>query len=102
MGDTGWRLSPAYDLDPVPAEIKPRTLSTTITFDSSVASLELALEVAEEFGLKPNQAKAVVREVCAAVAQWKPTAKQMGIIDKAIAKMASAFEHSDLELARKI
>ncbi len=102
MGGSGWRLSPAYDLNPVSVEIKPRTLSTTITFDSSAASLELALEVAEEFGLKPNQAKAVVREVCGAVAQWKQTAKQYGINDKAMAKMASAFEHSDLEMARKL
>lgn len=101
-GGAGWRLSPAYDLNPVPVEIKPRILSTTITFDSAAASLELALEVAEEFGLKPDQARAVVREVGAAVSQWKQTAKQMGINEKAITKMASAFEHSDLEMARAI
>lgn len=52
-------------------------------------------------GLIPNQAKAVAREVGGAVTQSKQTAKQMGITDKAIAKMASAFEHSDLEIARK-
>lgn len=102
VGGAGWRLSPAYDLNPIPVEIKPRTLSTTITFDSSAASLELAMEVAEEFGLKPNQAKAIVREVCGAVTQWKQTAKQLGINDKAIAKVASAFEHSDLEMARAL
>jgi serine/threonine-protein kinase HipA len=32
-GPNGWRLSPAYDLNPVPTDIKPRILSTTITED---------------------------------------------------------------------
>jgi serine/threonine-protein kinase HipA len=101
-GGAGWRLAPAYDLNPVPVEIKPRILSTSITFDSAEASLELALEVAEDFGLKPEEARGVVKEVGAAVSQWKKTAKQMGIGERAISKMASAFEHSDSEMANKI
>ena len=101
-GGRGWRLAPAYDLHPVPAEIKPRMLSTTITFDSPAASLELALEVAEEFGLKPEEARAVAREVGEAASQWRQAAKQLGIPEKAIPKMASAFEHSDLDMARAL
>ncbi|MBN4056426.1 type II toxin-antitoxin system HipA family toxin, partial [Rhodothermus sp. AH-315-K08] len=30
VGDAGWRLSPAYDLNPVPTDIRPRILSTAI------------------------------------------------------------------------
>jgi serine/threonine-protein kinase HipA len=101
-GGAGWRLAPAYDLNPVPVEIKSRMLSTSISFDSPEASLALALEVAEEFGLKSNQAKAVTKEVAAAVTQWRQTARRMGIPEKAMPKMASAFEHSDLEMARAI
>lgn len=102
VGGAGWRLAPAYDLNPVPVEIKPRILSTSISFDSAEASLKLALEVTEEFGLKPDEAKAVAREVGAAVSQWRRTAKQLGIPEKAISKMASAFEHADLDIARSI
>ena len=29
-GPQGWRLAPAYDLNPVPADIKPRNLSTRL------------------------------------------------------------------------
>ena len=29
-GPAGWRLSPAYDLNPVPTDIKPRVLTTAI------------------------------------------------------------------------
>jgi serine/threonine-protein kinase HipA len=98
----GWKLAPAYDLNPVPAEIKPRILSTSISFDSAEASLKLALEVAEEFGLKPGEAKSIARDVGSAVSRWRQTAKQMSIPEKEISKMASAFEHSDLEMARAI
>ncbi len=41
-GQKGWRLSPAYDLNPVPVEIKERILSTAVTEDDATASLELA------------------------------------------------------------
>jgi serine/threonine-protein kinase HipA len=101
-GSAGWRLAPAYDLNPVPVEIKSRMLSTSISFDSAEASLKLALEVAEEFGLQANEAKAVIREVATAVTKWRQTAKHLGIAEKAISKMASAFEHADLEMALAI
>jgi serine/threonine protein kinase HipA of HipAB toxin-antitoxin module len=32
-GQTGWRWSPAYDLNPTPMDIRPRVLSTAITSD---------------------------------------------------------------------
>jgi serine/threonine-protein kinase HipA len=50
-GQEGWRLSPAYDLNPVPTDIKPRILSTAINEDDNTASLALAMEVAGYFEL---------------------------------------------------
>ena len=50
-GQGGWRLSPAYDLNPVPTDIKPRILSTAINEDDNTASLALAMEVAGYFEL---------------------------------------------------
>jgi serine/threonine-protein kinase HipA len=44
-GPAGWRLSPAYDLNPVPTDIKPRILTTAIDLSDGTASLTLALEV---------------------------------------------------------
>jgi serine/threonine-protein kinase HipA len=99
QGGAGWSLAPAYDLNPVPVEVKSRLLSTTITFDSNEASLELALGVAAEFGLNPSEARQIAGEVGEAVSQWRKTAKQLGISDKAIKLMESAFEHSDLNMA---
>ena len=51
----GWRLSPAYDLNPVPVDIKPRILTTAIDEADGTASLDLAFEVAAHFGVKAGQ-----------------------------------------------
>jgi hypothetical protein len=45
-GPAGWWLSPAYDLNPVPVDIKPRILTTAINEDDNTASLDVAMSVA--------------------------------------------------------
>jgi serine/threonine-protein kinase HipA len=61
-GLDGWRLSPAYDLNPVPTDINPRVLSTAITEDGDVAaSPELAMEVAGHVGLRAAGARGRAR-----------------------------------------
>jgi serine/threonine-protein kinase HipA len=98
-GESGWALSPAYDLNPVPVDIKPRILSTAIDLDSSEASFELALEVAEYFGLDAESAARIGREVAEAVVTWREVAGQCGLPREQIDRMESAFEHDDLQLA---
>lgn len=100
-GSDGWRLSPAYDLNPVPADIKPRILSTAIDLDDSSASLELAMAVAEYFQLDQKPAQKIAGEVGRAVSTWREQASGMGIQSAEIERMSSAFEHIDLDLARK-
>jgi serine/threonine-protein kinase HipA len=94
-GGAGWRLSPAYDLNPVPVEIKPRVLSTTITLDDGTASLNLAYEVAPYFELDVKAARRIVKEVSAVTAKWRTEAAKLGISKPEISRMASAFEHDD-------
>ena len=96
---TGWRLSPAYDMNPVPVDIKPRILTTAIDEVDGTASLALAYEVAAHFGVKADKAKSIVREVGAAVAHWRKTAAAVGVTAAEIERMASAFEHADAEQA---
>ncbi|MCD8542488.1 MAG: HipA domain-containing protein [Gammaproteobacteria bacterium] len=48
----GWRLSPAYDINPTPLEIGSHVLTTSIDFTDNTASLETAMRVAKEFRLK--------------------------------------------------
>ena len=98
-GPLGWRLSPAYDLNPVPVEIKPRILTTLIDLNNGTASLELLMSVVEDFGLKKEMAEDIISEVGKAVAQWRGIAKKIGVSQNEIERMSSAFEHRDLEQA---
>jgi serine/threonine-protein kinase HipA len=95
----GWRLAPAYDLNPVPVDIKPRILTTTIDEADGTASLDLAYQVAEHFGLKPDEARTIAKEVGTAVNNWRATAKALGLSTSNIDRMASAFEHQELKKA---
>ena len=98
-GQRGWRLSPVYDVNPVPAEVKERTLSTAINQNDTTASLDLALSVADNFGLKKSAAQTIAGDVGNAVANWRKTAADCGISKPNIERMASAFAHKDLTQA---
>lgn len=95
----GWRLSPVYDVNPTPTQVKPRILSTAITETDTTASLDLAFEVAEYFGVKAKDAKTIAAQVGNAVSGWRLTASGLGLSEREIERMASAFEHADLAQA---
>lgn len=101
-GPDGWRLSPAYDLNPVPVDIKPRVLATAIDLDDGTASLDLALDVADYFELTGAEARKIVREVGKAVGGWRETGKRLGLTSSQIDRVASAFEHDDSRKARAL
>ena len=98
-GPAGWRLSPAYDLNPVPTDIRPRILSTAIDLDDSTASLRLAFQVAGYFELDQSASHRIAAEVGAAVVMWRRVAVKLGLTSTEIDHMASAFEHEDLKAA---
>lgn len=100
-GDQGWRLSPAYDLNPVPTDIGPRILSTAIPEgDDRSASIELAFLVAEHFGIDSVEAREIATQVGAAVAQWREVARGLDASKRECDRMATAFEHEDLGSVR--
>lgn len=99
-GKEGWVLSPAYDLNPTPTDLKARILTTNISIDEGTCSIELARDQAELFGLSSKQASEIIAEVGTAVADWRSVAQTLGQSQTQIDRMASAFEHDDLEAAR--
>lgn len=101
-GAAGWRLSPAYDLNPMPIDIRPRVLTTAIDLDDSTASLDLALDVAGYFDLSHDDAIKIAAEVGAAVSKWRRVAADLGLAATEIDRMSSAFEHADLATASKL
>ena len=98
-GTHGWRLSPAYDLNPVPVEFKPRILTTMIDELDGTASLELAFSVAAYFTIDPKDARKIAGEVGGAVARWRTVAATKGLKASEMERLASAFEHEDLAAA---
>lgn len=98
-GPAGWRLSPAYDMNPVPVDVKPRVLSTSIDPDDPSASIELAFAAAEYFGLKDSEARSIAAEIGIIVSAWRKSAEKIGLSRAEIDRMASAFEHDDLKKA---
>lgn len=101
-GKAGWTLSPAYDLNPVPSDIKARVLTTNIDLDEGTCSLDLVESVAEYFGLGREAAQSTIAETAQVTSSWRDVARQAGARAGEIDRMASAFEHSDLERALKL
>lgn len=99
QGRTGWVLSPAYDLNPVPADLKARVLTTNIDLEESTCSLALLEEAADYYGLALAEARAIIKQVALATRTWRSVAQEVGASSTEINRMASAFEHDDLQKA---
>jgi serine/threonine-protein kinase HipA len=88
-----WALSPAYDLNPVPEIDRTRTPKTPIMENGGEPSMAAALDAAPRFGLKPTEAKKIVREVYSAVSGWRQTGKKLRMKSSTLEAYATAFEH---------
>lgn len=62
LGKAGWSLSPAYDLNPVPTDLKARVLTTNIDLDEGTCSVDLLEAASEFFALTLPQARAVIKK----------------------------------------
>jgi serine/threonine-protein kinase HipA len=99
LGNDGWTLSPAYDINPTPEDKKPRILTTLIDYHEGTCSIELLRSVAEEYSIKLSDADRILKEVATATSQWKDVANEYEAPSSEVKRMASAFEHDDLQIA---
>jgi len=95
----GWTLSPAYDLNPVPVDLKARVLTTNIDLEEGTCSIALLLEAAEFYSLSKSRAKEILKQVATATRTWRAVAKAVGAPAAEIKRMESAFEHEEQEQA---
>lgn len=98
-GPKGWTLSPIYDLNPTPTDVRPRILTTNISLDEATCDVDLALSSAEYFSLSSKDAKAILKEVAMVTAGWREVATAAGATQREIQRVASAFENNDLTRA---
>ena len=76
LKDQGWRLSPAYDINPVETGTG---LKLNISDEDNSLDLDLALQVREFFRLSEPKSIAIMDEVKMAVKSWRITATKYGI-----------------------
>lgn len=87
-GTAGWRLAPAYDLNPVPAKLEHE-----LAFDEATRAPDLAVieRTAPLYRIARGHAGAMIREVRSAVGEWRVVARAAGISRDEIEATASAF-----------
>lgn len=95
----GWVLSPAYDLNPVPTDLKARVLTTKIDPDEATCSVELLEASAGYFALSLADARSILGQVAAVTSSWRCVAGEVGASIAEMDRMASAFEHDELRQA---
>ena len=89
LAPDGWRLSPLYDVNPVP---EGDMLSLNVNEDDGTIDFSLAVEVAEYFGVSDRKANETMKEMSQIIkTQWMPLAKQYGLGRGDIERMRPAF-----------
>lgn len=88
LEDSGWRLSPAFDINPT---ADGRGFKLNISEDDNSLSLELALSVASHFRLSEPKAKSIMEKVKLAASKWRQHAANSHISKSKQDLMAQAF-----------
>lgn len=90
-GRGGWRLSPAFDVNPEPDGARGRVTSIAgaVAPDDEVEGLHALAPVCR---LREDQAGSVVSEVVAAVVGWRAAAARRGIAEGEVARFADSIE----------
>jgi serine/threonine-protein kinase HipA len=88
IADEGWRLSPAYDMNP---SIDKAGLALSIDLEMNKLEFDLARSVGEYFNLSLNDMNTIIEEVQEAVSHWEEVAVNIGIPSAQRRLMESAF-----------
>lgn len=84
----GWRLSDAYDMNPVPYS---GGLKLNISESDNALDLDLARSVAGYFRVQPSAAEEIIARGKAVVRSWAAVATRLGIPHREIERLAPAF-----------
>jgi serine/threonine-protein kinase HipA len=90
LGENGWKLSPAFDINPVPAGTG---LTLNINDEDNSLDLELPMEIAEFFRMETAMAKETINNIKKIIKNWQKIASKYGLSKREQDLMAAAFEH---------
>jgi serine/threonine-protein kinase HipA len=88
LAGDGWRLAPAYDLNPNPDKAHHQLAIDT---NDPTPDVNLALATAEFYGLRLRDARDILQRVKTAVGRWRAIAAELRLPRSEIELLASAF-----------
>lgn len=89
LEDRGWKISPLYDVNPVPYG---NELSLNVDEDDNSINIELAVQTAVRFGISEKEARIYSEEMLKKIRDnWEKTASKYGLTRKQIEEMRPAF-----------
>ena len=85
---SGWRLSPAFDMNP-----NPNKIEHALTLDGSSAepSIDLVLSTSALYRLDTSEAARIVDQITTVVATWRTQADQLKLPREEIERMETVF-----------
>ena len=89
LTEKGWILSPAFDINP---NELGTGLNLNISENDNSLNFELAIEVAEEFRLKKDEAEKIKNDIRNKVSDWKILADKYNISKREQSMMEKAFK----------
>ena len=94
LTQTGWRLSPLYDVNPIPYG---EYLALNVSEDDSSIDFDLAISTAEYYGITETEAETIVEEISTTVREnWEKLAVKYCLNRGSIEKMRPAFSACDI------
>ncbi len=87
--ENGWRLSPAYDINP---DEKPVGLRLNISETDNSLDLDLAREVAPHFRVTDSRREEIIKQITTVASKWDTKAGKYGVSKTEIDLMARAFK----------
>jgi serine/threonine-protein kinase HipA len=88
LKDNGWRLSPAYDMNP---NEMGNGLTLNISENSNDLDISLALKTAYLYQLKNDNAESILQQMHQEISNWPSVAKKFGITNSEIEQTKRAF-----------
>lgn len=89
LTSAGWKLSPLYDVNPVPYGDE---LSLNVNDESNGIDLDLAIETAPKFGIEMDKAVEIAENMVKLIGEnWKNLALKQGLSRAQIEEMRPAF-----------
>ena len=92
--ENGWRLSPAYDLNP---NEFGDGLTLNISETDNQQSPFLALDTARHYGLSSTKAESIAEDMRRQVSDWRKVAKKLGVSASEMERKRRAFRMVDFD-----